>query len=169
MKVWIDQDLCTGDGLCEEIAPAVFTLLDDGLADAVEANCQSKLCFALPPRDAHRMAAQFAPRLDEGDLRYLGRYRVACRISQDGRQLPAEGPRFSSVRPPGPRGWDAHRSAGPSCDVATGPGDRAAGQPAARGPDSQRFERVPGGARCRPAGTATRCTWGPCTPTPWAP
>ena len=26
MKVWIDQDLCTGDGLCEEIAPAVFTL-----------------------------------------------------------------------------------------------------------------------------------------------
>ena len=32
MKVWIDQDLCTGDGLCEEIAPSVFTLLDDGLA-----------------------------------------------------------------------------------------------------------------------------------------
>jgi len=32
MKVWIDQDLCTGDGLCEEIAPAVFTLLEDGLA-----------------------------------------------------------------------------------------------------------------------------------------
>ncbi len=32
MKVWIDQDLCTGDGLCEEIAPDVFTLLDDGLA-----------------------------------------------------------------------------------------------------------------------------------------
>ena len=26
MKVWIDQDLCTGDGLCEEIAPAVFFL-----------------------------------------------------------------------------------------------------------------------------------------------
>jgi ferredoxin len=32
MKVWIDQDLCTGDGLCEEICPEVFTLLDDGLA-----------------------------------------------------------------------------------------------------------------------------------------
>ena len=32
MKVWIDQDLCTGDGLCEEIAPAVFTMLDDGLS-----------------------------------------------------------------------------------------------------------------------------------------
>jgi ferredoxin len=32
MKVWIDQDLCTGDGLYEEIGPAVFTLLDDGVA-----------------------------------------------------------------------------------------------------------------------------------------
>ena len=32
MKVWIDQDLCTGDGLCEEIAPEVFAMLDDGLA-----------------------------------------------------------------------------------------------------------------------------------------
>ncbi len=37
MKVWIDQDLCTGDGLCEEIAPSVFTLLDDGLAYVVDA------------------------------------------------------------------------------------------------------------------------------------
>lgn len=32
MQVWIDQDLCTGDGLCEEICPEVFQLLDDGLA-----------------------------------------------------------------------------------------------------------------------------------------
>jgi ferredoxin len=32
MKVWIDQDLCTGDGLYEEICPQVFTLLEDGLA-----------------------------------------------------------------------------------------------------------------------------------------
>jgi ferredoxin len=31
MKVWIDQDLCTGDGLCEEIAPDVFWGQDDGL------------------------------------------------------------------------------------------------------------------------------------------
>ena len=27
MKVWIDQDLCTGDGLCEEIAPDVESFL----------------------------------------------------------------------------------------------------------------------------------------------
>lgn len=32
MKVWIDQDLCGGGGFCEEVAPDVFTLLDDGLA-----------------------------------------------------------------------------------------------------------------------------------------
>ncbi len=31
MKVWIDQDHGTGDGLCEEIAPDVFVGLDDGL------------------------------------------------------------------------------------------------------------------------------------------
>jgi len=32
MKVWIDQDLCTGDGLCAEIAPDIFEMHDDGLA-----------------------------------------------------------------------------------------------------------------------------------------
>ncbi|MCC6434524.1 MAG: ferredoxin [Acidimicrobiales bacterium] len=30
-KVWIDQDLCTGDGLCAEICPDVFWGQDDGL------------------------------------------------------------------------------------------------------------------------------------------
>jgi len=30
-KVWIDQSLCTGDGLCEEIYPAIFQGHDDGL------------------------------------------------------------------------------------------------------------------------------------------
>ncbi|NBS92150.1 MAG: ferredoxin [Betaproteobacteria bacterium] len=32
MKVWIDQDLCTGDGLCAELAPDVFAMHTDGLA-----------------------------------------------------------------------------------------------------------------------------------------
>ncbi len=31
VKVWIDQDLCTGDGLCAEIAPDIFYGKDDGL------------------------------------------------------------------------------------------------------------------------------------------
>ena len=30
-KVWIDQDLCTGDGICEEITPALFSGHYDGL------------------------------------------------------------------------------------------------------------------------------------------
>ena len=32
MRVWIDQDLCTGDGLCTDHAAPVFTLLEDGIA-----------------------------------------------------------------------------------------------------------------------------------------
>ncbi|MGH9118901.1 MAG: ferredoxin [Acidimicrobiales bacterium] len=32
MKVWIDQDLCTGDGLCTDHCPEVFLLLEDGIA-----------------------------------------------------------------------------------------------------------------------------------------
>ncbi|MEY2754368.1 MAG: hypothetical protein RJB65_726 [Actinomycetota bacterium] len=37
MRVWIDQDLCTGDGLCVDHCHQVFTLLDDGIAYVVEA------------------------------------------------------------------------------------------------------------------------------------
>ena len=37
VKVWIDQDLCTGDGLCAEICPSVFEMHDDGLAYVKEA------------------------------------------------------------------------------------------------------------------------------------
>lgn len=32
MRVWIDQDLCTGDGLCTDHCPELFTLLEDGIA-----------------------------------------------------------------------------------------------------------------------------------------
>lgn len=32
MRVWIDQDLCTGDGICAEICPKIFEMHDDGLA-----------------------------------------------------------------------------------------------------------------------------------------
>ena len=34
--MWIDQDLCTGDGLCVDRSPDVFTLLEDGIAYVVE-------------------------------------------------------------------------------------------------------------------------------------
>lgn len=32
LEVWIDQDLCTGDGLCVQYAPEVFEFDIDGLA-----------------------------------------------------------------------------------------------------------------------------------------
>ena len=41
MKVWIDQDLCTGDGLCTEIAPDIFEMADDGLAYVKEVSWKS--------------------------------------------------------------------------------------------------------------------------------
>ncbi|MDX3589444.1 ferredoxin [Streptomyces europaeiscabiei] len=32
LEVWIDQGLCTGDGICAQYAPEVFELDTDGLA-----------------------------------------------------------------------------------------------------------------------------------------
>lgn len=69
MKVWIDQDLCTGDGLCEEICPQVFTLLSDGLAyvkegDQVLSDPGGSECLAEVPtelEDAVREAAEECP------------------------------------------------------------------------------------------------------------
>ena len=48
-KVWIDQDLCTGDGLCEEIAPDVFFGHDDGLFYVREVGTP------VPKETTHRM------------------------------------------------------------------------------------------------------------------
>jgi ferredoxin len=36
MRVWIDQDLCTGDGLCLDHVPDVFVQLEDGIAYVAE-------------------------------------------------------------------------------------------------------------------------------------
>ncbi len=33
----VDQDTCTGCGLCEQIAPNTFRLGDDGIAEVVDA------------------------------------------------------------------------------------------------------------------------------------
>ena len=37
MRVWIDQDLCTGDGLCTDHCPEVFMMLEDGMSYVREA------------------------------------------------------------------------------------------------------------------------------------
>ena len=36
MRVWIDQDLCTGDGLCVDHCPDTFVQLEDGIAYVAE-------------------------------------------------------------------------------------------------------------------------------------
>src|SRR5918993_5359907 len=36
MRVWIDQDLCTGDGLCPHHRHDVFVQLEDGIAYVAE-------------------------------------------------------------------------------------------------------------------------------------
>ena len=36
MRVWIDQDLCTGDGLCTDHCPEIFVLLEDGISYVVD-------------------------------------------------------------------------------------------------------------------------------------
>jgi ferredoxin len=69
LRVWIDQDLCTGDGLCEEICPQVFILLDDGLAyvkegDRVLSDPGGAASVAAVPselEDAVREAAEECP------------------------------------------------------------------------------------------------------------
>lgn len=69
MKVWIDQDLCTGDGVCEELCPSMFKLLDDGLTyvkdgDTILNNPGGEAQMAaVPPEeeDAVREAAEECP------------------------------------------------------------------------------------------------------------
>lgn len=36
MRVWIDQDLCTGDGICIDHCADVFVQLEDGIAYVAE-------------------------------------------------------------------------------------------------------------------------------------
>lgn len=55
LMVWIDQDLCTGDGICEEIAPDVFVARDDGLWVVKEEakHFEQKLVFDALEGDGH--------------------------------------------------------------------------------------------------------------------
>ena len=57
IKVWIDQDLCTGDGLCAEIAPDVFFGMDDGLyyvKESARTSAPRSCSTARPTRPAPR-------------------------------------------------------------------------------------------------------------------
>ena len=50
MKVWIDQDLCTGDGLCEELCGDIFYGHSDGLFYVKEAGSET------PKERTHKMS-----------------------------------------------------------------------------------------------------------------
>jgi ferredoxin len=50
MKVWIDQDLCTGDGLCEELCGDIFYGHSDGLFYVKEAGSET------PKEPTHKMS-----------------------------------------------------------------------------------------------------------------
>lgn len=64
-------------------------LKDHELIEAVDANCQTKLCFGLGAADAKRMAVHFEPRLNAHDLLHLGSHTIACRVLHESHQLPA--------------------------------------------------------------------------------
>jgi ferredoxin len=69
MRVWIDQDLCTGDGLCVDHCPEVFVLLEDGISyvhyDGWVGNDpgQDHSVLTVPPRHDHSVivAAEDCP------------------------------------------------------------------------------------------------------------
>ena len=81
MKVWIDQDLCTADGLCEEIAPDVFIMDLEGLTDGTFPPQPAKLGslatgvtqvrehVVRPPEGATELGAEGSGRLGTVDFR----------------------------------------------------------------------------------------------------
>jgi hypothetical protein len=77
---------------------------DHGLAEAIDANTQTKICFALQAADAKRMAPHFQPRLDAYDLQHLGSYTIACRVLHDARELPTA--TATTLPPPKPTPGD---------------------------------------------------------------
>ena len=76
MKVWIDQDLCTADGLCEEIAPDVFVMDSDGLTDGT-----------FPPQPAKLGSLATGVR---GLGRFVFAQRVARFLAADPGSIPAK-------------------------------------------------------------------------------
>ena len=62
MKVWIDQDLCTGDGLCEEIAPTCSR------CSTTVSPTSRKATRSSPPPRATRRAPRGMAEIPDGQL-----------------------------------------------------------------------------------------------------
>ena len=43
MKVWVDDGTCRGHGMCLTLCPEVFSLTDDGYAEAITSNVPTEL------------------------------------------------------------------------------------------------------------------------------
>ena len=59
LRVWIDQDLCTGDGICTDHAPGVFTILEDGIAYCTEGTGVDRKVFNDPGGSAELALVPF--------------------------------------------------------------------------------------------------------------
>ncbi|WP_406814140.1 ferredoxin [Mycobacterium sp. M23085] len=43
MKVWVDDQRCRGHGVCLTLCPDVFSLTDDGYAEAIDSDVPTEL------------------------------------------------------------------------------------------------------------------------------
>ncbi len=76
LHVWIDQDLCTGDGLCTDHCPELFTLLEDGISyvvgpDGVPLNDPGGAASLAPVSDAQTPEAIAAAEECPGECIFL--------------------------------------------------------------------------------------------------
>lgn len=55
MRVWVDDQRCRGHGMCLTLCPDVFSLTDDGYAEAIDSDVPTEL-----EADA-REAIQYCP------------------------------------------------------------------------------------------------------------
>jgi hypothetical protein len=118
-------------------------LSDRELAEAVDANCQTKVCFALSSADAKRMAVHFQPRLDAYDLLHLASHTIATRVLHDAHELPAA--TATTLPPPAPRAGS---------DTATAIRERAHAQASNREAVEAAIRERYGRAEQPPAGRA---------------
>jgi ferredoxin len=85
MRVWIDQDLCTGDGLCVDHCPDVFAQLEDGIAYVVEGQ------FVLNDPGGGRSLAKVAPRNEQDVIHAALTCPGECIFIEVQQSLPPEG------------------------------------------------------------------------------
>jgi ferredoxin len=43
MRVWVDDGVCRGHGMCLTLCPEVFSLTDDGYAEAIDSDVPAGL------------------------------------------------------------------------------------------------------------------------------